>query len=109
LPGEGGVTFAGHASLTDDGERLSVKRCIGDTVTTGHLTCEEWGADRPIFLKGAFDDDLKATCEFGVDNDNYARLSCYTYPPGDPHIEVPGLEFFIVARWKYPDQQQSCG
>lgn len=107
-PGADGALYAGWAAIEDAGERLSVSRCIGGETETGHLTYEEWGADRLIFLKGELWPGHGATCEFGNDNENYPRLTCYTYPLDDDAIETPGIETYIHARWPKPDHAKGC-
>ena len=101
-------TYAGRATLAAKDGRIEVARCIGGETTKGHITYEEFGGDRLIYLRGEFDEATAVTCQFAIDNDNYPRLACFLYPPDDPYIKTPGLEFFIYPQWTFPDKPEPC-
>lgn len=107
-PGAEGQFYGGWAIMRDAGDHLAVTRCIGGESETGRLTYEEKGGDRLIFLNGSFWTGAGASCQFNNDNDNYPRLTCYTWPEDDSGIEIPGLESYIPVQWPAPDHAADC-
>jgi hypothetical protein len=68
-------------------------------------------ADRIRVIRARFELEgaaLEATCQIHVDLDNFARLSCYTYPAAEPAIATPGVEARFHAKWAILDLAAGC-
>jgi hypothetical protein len=94
--------YHGKATLSLNGNELKLTKHINEQIISGNGKVE-----RAIFadvdvLRMKFNEhenELEATCLFKGDLDNYARITCYIYPP-DMNIDEPGLEAWFIDRSK---------
>jgi len=110
-PGTNGHAYSGWAQVKLDGEKLAIVRCVGGREGRGRLEFGEATADRVRVIRSRFELDgkaLAATCQVHVDLDNYARLTCYTYPASEPAIATPGIEALFHAKWPRPGPSAGC-
>jgi hypothetical protein len=110
-PGQAGPAYSGWAVVTLDGEALSIVRCIAGKESRGRLAFAAATADRIRVIRTRFTlggEALEATCQIHVDLDNYARLTCYTYPVDQPAIATPGIEALFHAKWAAPGSAATC-
>ena len=110
-PGAGGRAYSGWAEVKLDGEKLSIVRCVGGRASHGAMEFSTATADRIRVIRSRFELDggaLESTCQVHVDLDNYARLTCYTYPAGEAAIATPGIEALFHAKWPRPGSLATC-
>jgi hypothetical protein len=110
-PGAEGRVYSGWAEVKLDGEELSIVRCVEGKKSDGTWEFASATADQARVIRARFELDrkaLEATCQVHVDLDNYARLTCYTYPAGEPAIATPGIEALFRAKWAAPESVARC-
>jgi len=110
-PGTQGRAYSGWAEVRLDGESLSTVRCVDGKRGDGTLVFAEATGDRIRVIRSRFELDgeaLEATCQVHVDLDNYARLTCLTYPVAQRAIPTPGVEALFHAKWPSPDLSAGC-
>jgi hypothetical protein len=110
-PGVGGHAYSGWTEVKLDGEKLSIVRCVEGKKSDGTWELASATADHVRVIRARFELDgkaLEATCQVHVDLDNYGRLTCYTYPAGEPAIATPGIEALFHAKWSRPAALASC-
>lgn len=91
-------TYYGEVSITKNESGLAVTRTISGEVVTGTAAVEYATPDKVPVLRIRFSDagnDYEATCMVGGDLDNYARITCHLYIPGEKTME-PGLEAYFI-------------
>lgn len=87
-------TYTGTVEISEDDQTLNVRREIDGTITVGTATVESALQSEAKVLRIRFTQDsteYEKTCLWHSDLDNYARISCYLYRPGEKTSE-PGLE-----------------
>ena len=95
---DSGVPYTGKVEIYLDNGVLKVFRMIGGRTVTGDAAIEkvlDGDADvlRIRFKEG--DTGYEETCLWHGDLDNYARISCYLYKPGEK-VMNPGLEALFI-------------
>jgi len=108
-PGTAERPYSGWAEVRLDGESLSIVRCVAGKRSNATLEFGSATVDHIRVIRSRFELDgeaLEATCQVHVDLDNYARLTCLTYPVAQPAIPTPGVEAWFHARWL--DQDRSA-
>jgi len=110
-PGTEGRPYSGWAEVRLAEQRLSIVRCVEGKKSDGRLVFGSATEDRVRVIRSRFALDgeaLEATCQIHVDLDNYARLTCLTYPVDRPSIATPGVEALFHAKWPGPDLSAGC-
>lgn len=91
-------TYYGTITFKKTGNNLAVVRTIANTVAYGDAAIEKALHGETNVLRIRFREtsiDYEETCLITGDLDNYARLSCYLYRPGEK-TDDPGLETFFI-------------
>lgn len=100
---EAETTYYSKATIMTNGDGLKIIKHINKRKFSGIGKVERAiFADAPV-LRMNFTKDKQPqeqTCIFRSDLDNYARISCYVYPPRSDTND-PGLEAWFIDRSKY--------
>lgn len=94
------ASYTGKMSIYEQGGELKVRREIEGLSIQGNAAIEPVLNGDAKVLRIRFQQqerDIEASCLWRGDLDNYARISCYLYHPGQD-TENPGLEALFHLR-----------
>ncbi|BCV48674.1 hypothetical protein [Shewanella algae] len=94
------ASYTGKMSIYEQGGELKVRREIEGLSIQGTAAIEPVLNGDAKVLRIRFQQrerDIEASCLWRGDLDNYARISCYLYHPGED-TENPGLEALFHLR-----------
>ena len=91
-------TYSGEVSIFIEDNQLKVKRAINGNVILGTAAFESTlNGDTKVLRIRFFENNrsYEETCMWSSDLDNYARITCYLYIPGEK-ITNPGYEALFI-------------
>ncbi len=95
---ESNETYLGEILLSDSETGLSVTRTIAGIQTQGTATIEQTSHTQTPVLRVQFSEDgreFEETCLIASDLNNYARITCHLYIPGQT-TQNPGMEAWFI-------------
>lgn len=101
-PGLDGALVGDIATLSGQGDIVVIESCRMGSGVLQAIPPEHEG-DAP--WRGSLG-DASLLCRFGMDGDNYPRLTCYHVPDAD--TDAPGLLTFWPLKWDAPTHSSDC-